>query len=80
MAIPIDVDKVKAYRAEHPEVDLRGAVRAVRSRHIHTPRMDTFRFTMCKRGHTATYQRYCTECGAKFCIKCQDEKLAKRSK
>lgn len=45
-------------------------------KHIHKPG-NTMAFRVCKKGHGATHQRYCTECGKLFCNKCQAERQDK---
>ena len=75
------VDDVKAY-ARANGVRLFDAVKALRQEHNrnHTPEPNHYRFAVCKRGHTAMHQRYCTVCGRAYCEVCQAEAAAIRAR
>ena len=45
------------------------------TKHVHRPKPAIFPFRICHIcGATATWQRYCLDCGKPFCMKCQERR------
>lgn len=43
----------------------------------HVPDLMAFRFTVCRKGHTAANQRTCIVCGAKYCMECAGQSMTR---